>query len=54
MRGTMRPDGNPAWLDIQSEVRDAIAGEQAVVALESTIICHGMRQTGEEGITGPG
>ena len=32
---------NP-YLDIADEVRDALAQNQPVVALESTIICHGM------------
>ena len=35
------PSSHP-YLDIAAEVRDALARNQAVVALESTIICHGM------------
>jgi pseudouridine-5'-phosphate glycosidase len=39
---------NPAneWLDIAPEVAEALQGGQAVVALESTIICHGMPSPG--------
>jgi pseudouridine-5'-phosphate glycosidase len=37
------PEPSPhPYLDIADEVRDALARNQAVVALESTIICHGM------------
>jgi pseudouridine-5'-phosphate glycosidase len=35
------PDMNP-YLDIAPDVREALAGNRPVVALESTIICHGM------------
>lgn len=38
----MQPDHVSTYLDIKADVRDALADEQAVVALESTIICHGM------------
>ena len=34
------------WLDIAPEVRAALQSGQAVVALESTIICHGMPPPG--------
>lgn len=34
------------WLDILPEVNDALQSGQAVVALESTIICHGMPPSG--------
>ena len=34
------------WLDIAPEVLDALQSGQAVVALESTIICHGMPPPG--------
>jgi pseudouridine-5'-phosphate glycosidase len=37
------PDSTTAdYLDIAPEVQDALASRQPVVALESTIICHGM------------
>ncbi len=37
------PESSPnPYLDIADEVRDALAQNQPVVALESTIICHGM------------
>ncbi len=38
----MQPEHVSTHLDINSDVQDALADEQAVVALESTIICHGM------------
>ncbi len=34
------------WLDIAPEVQEALQAGQAVVALESTIICHGMPPPG--------
>ncbi|MCH7853971.1 MAG: pseudouridine-5'-phosphate glycosidase [Proteobacteria bacterium] len=42
MSKTMQPEHFSACLDMQPDVRDALANNQAVVALESTIICHGM------------
>ena len=38
----MPPDHVRSYLDLKPDVQDALAGKQAVVALESTIICHGM------------
>jgi len=38
----MQPEPINAYLDLQADVQDALAEKQAVVALESTIICHGM------------
>jgi len=38
----MRTKPTNEWLDIAPEVQEALQAGQAVVALESTIICHGM------------
>jgi len=38
----MQTDTENEWLDIAPEVQDALRDGQPVVALESTIICHGM------------
>ncbi len=38
----MPPDAVNSFLDIQPDVEAALTDKQAVVALESTIICHGM------------
>lgn len=38
----MQPEHFSTYLDLTADVRDALADERAVVALESTIICHGM------------
>jgi pseudouridine-5'-phosphate glycosidase len=38
----MQPEKKHAYLDVQPAVRDALRDGEAVVALESTIICHGM------------
>ncbi len=38
----MRPATAPAWLRLSDEVRDALAGGRAVVALESSLIAQGL------------
>ena len=38
----MQTSAENEWLDIAPEVQDALRDGQPVVALESTIICHGM------------
>jgi len=40
----MRPESVNRYLDIAPEIKDALDNGQGVVALESTIICHGMPQ----------
>src|ERR1700704_2191636 len=42
MLAVARPSGNPVKIDVRGEIASAIAGRRPVVALESTVIAHGL------------